>query len=117
MRADRLPIVVHVEGIVTMARSEGVAFAVVAGAALVGLVSPLVAATVRSIRQPVDASAPHCAALLAYLSASVVASFLGPYPVPALGAGAGPVLGAMACIALAHAMSPPAELRPAKRRP
>ena len=93
LRVDPLPPVEHVERILNLASANGplwVTAVVVTGA---GLLLPLVAMARRSSATVVATSS--------YLLASFAVTFFGRFPVPVFGAGAGPVLGWFALLAMA----------------
>ncbi|WP_050726882.1 hypothetical protein [Vulgatibacter incomptus] len=93
LRDDPLPAVEHVERILILAYLNGplwVTAVVLAGAALL---LPLVT----SARM----SSAAVQATLSYIVASFVVAFVGSFPVPVFGAGAGPVLGWYALLTLA----------------
>jgi hypothetical protein len=86
-RVDPLPAVPHLERILMLACREGALWAsaaVIAGAAL--LVPFVAPPREQEARAGVGAA-------LAYLVATFVVTFVGTFPVPCFGAGAGPVLG------------------------
>ncbi len=83
LRADTLQPVPHVEGIVGLAAGQGTPW-LVAGLAALAL---LPAAFLSS------GSRPAGAALAAYMACTLVAAWLGHYPVPVMGYGVSPILG------------------------
>ena len=89
LRLDQLPPVPHVEGILELARGQG---AVQGLGALLSLGLALL-----PLAWPLRGGDPTTRALAAgaglYFCGSVAATFAGHFPVPLLGAGAGPVLG------------------------
>lgn len=95
-RPDSLPAVDHVERILVLAAESGTWWSAAAGVATLALVAPAMLA----MRKP-DAMTSHLGAGLAlHACATIGATFFGSYPVPVLGAGAGPVLGWYAMIAV-----------------
>lgn len=92
MRPDPLGAVPHVERILHLAADTGTPWLLAALMALGGLVLPaiLCATRARQVRSGVPPLAASCAV---YLVATCAVTELGHFPVPVLGAGAGPVLG------------------------
>lgn len=87
LREDPLPAVDHVERILVLASMKGPAVLVAVMLTGLGLVLPFIAdGQVRF---------PHATrfALLSYLLVSFMVTFVGNFPVPVFGAGAGPILG------------------------
>ena len=104
LREDPLPAVEHVERILSLAYQEGppwVTAVVVTGAVLL---LPLVA--------PMSSSSAAVLAASSYFVASFVVTFVGNFPVPVFGAGAGPVLGWYALLALAADRKPDCQPNP-----
>lgn len=87
LRDDPLPAVEHVERILVLASMKGPAVLTAAVLAGVVLLLPFVALVQGRPRDAVGF------ALLLYLLASFVVTFVGSFPVPVFGAGAGPVIG------------------------
>jgi hypothetical protein len=92
LRPDPLGAVPHVERILHMAADRGAPWLVAALVTLGVLVLPAAygAMWLRSVRSE---AAPLAAAFALYFGATLVVTELGNFPVPVLGAGAGPVLG------------------------
>ena len=87
-RPDPLEPVAHVEGVFALAWSQSPAIALAMGLTLAGAaLTPLMMGSAH----PLGAATPL--ALAAYLTATAVAPFLGPYPVPLAGYGLSFVLG------------------------
>jgi Cell cycle protein len=100
MRADPLLAVDHVERIIVLASSQSMtAWAV---AAMIALFAPMVLA----VRTRAAMAKRLRLAFSLYLGALVGVTFFGNYPVPVMGAGAGPVLGWCAIIALLALRAP-----------
>lgn len=97
-RPDPLEPVPHVEGIVGMAAAQGSARAV---AALVSL-ALLPAALAWFLARPVGL------VLAVYVTGTLVAAWLGNYPVPVLGYGVSPILGYCGAVAAASLVARPA---------
>jgi len=95
MRADPLTPVDHVEGIVRLAMSQGLGVAAAAWLALGLLFLPML----RALRQPKVEMRILGLAFGLYLAAQIAMTFAGNFPVPVMGAGAGPVLGWYAMLA------------------
>jgi cell division protein FtsW (lipid II flippase) len=93
-RPDTLPAVDHVERILVLAAESGTWWSVAAGVATFGLLAPAMIA----MRQREAVTSQLGAGLTLYACATIGATFYGSYPVPVLGAGAGPVLGWYAMI-------------------
>jgi hypothetical protein len=106
MRVDPLPAVEHVERIVVLAFSQSMASAVASVAAMVALFVPMVLA----LRTRTAIARRLGLAFALYLMALVGTTFFGNFPVPVMGAGAGPVLGWCAIVALLAMQSPAARL-------
>lgn len=107
LRRDSVAPVAHVEGIFVMARNAGPAFAFAVLASVMCFLAPLVAAAVRAFTAR-DSAAPLLASLFGYSVATFLANAFGAFPFPLVGAGAGPVVGAMTTLALARvAQAPP----------
>ena len=102
MRADPLPAVDHVERILVLAFSQSMASAVAALAAMAALFAPMVFA----LRTRIAMARRLGLAFALYLGTLVGMTFLGNFPVPMMGAGAGPVLGWCAIVAVL-ALRPP----------
>jgi len=100
LRDDPLPAVEHVERILILASMKGPAVLVAAVLAGLGLVLPFI--TFKQER-PLYATV---FALLLYLLASFIVTFIGNFPVPVFGAGAGPVLGWYALLSIRAATVP-----------
>jgi hypothetical protein len=81
-RRDPLPPVDHVERVLAIAWARGPRWTAACGAAALALFAPAAAA-----------GNQLGAAAALYLLAALVATFFGHFPVPVLGAGAGPILG------------------------
>lgn len=92
MRPDPLSAVPHVERILHMAADQGAPWLLAALVSLVVLVLPAAhgAVWLRSVRSE---AAPLAASLAVYFTATIAVTELGDFPVPVVGAGAGPVLG------------------------
>lgn len=104
-RPDPLPALAHVERVLALGLAGGPGLAIASAAAMALLLAPMVAARG-------DASRALALAFAAYLLAAVTATFCGNYPVPVMGAGAGPVLGWYAMAAyLRRAAGPGAPVR------
>ncbi len=99
-RPDNLPLVPTVEGILTLAREDGALMAALAGCALLLPWGSLVAVAQRQRH-----ASPIGRVLAGAMAGSIAAGLAGPFPVPCLGAGAGPVVGAVTCFALARAFA------------
>ncbi|WP_240359657.1 hypothetical protein [Pyxidicoccus trucidator] len=89
LRVDPLAPVDHVERILMLAFSHGVPWA---GAVIVAG-SMLLAPMVIAVRSQEGASARLALSLALYFGTTLGVTFLGNFPVPVIGAGAGPVLG------------------------
>ncbi|HEX2572638.1 MAG TPA: hypothetical protein VH877_24025 [Polyangia bacterium] len=87
LRHDPLPAVDHVERILVLASMTSVLLVVAVVLTGGGLLLPFVVPTETLLRGAVDQ------ALACYFLASFVVPFVGNFPVPVFGAGAGPVLG------------------------
>jgi cell division protein FtsW (lipid II flippase) len=96
MRADPLPAVDHVERILVLAFSQSMASAVTALAVMAALFAPMVFA----LRTRLVVARSLGLAFVLYLGTLVGMTFLGNFPVPVMGAGAGPVLGWCAILAV-----------------
>lgn len=96
MRADPLAAVDHVERILVLAFSLSMASAVAALAAMAALFAPMVLA----LRTRIAMARRLGLAFALYLGTLVGMTFLGNFPVPMMGAGAGPVLGWCAIVAV-----------------
>jgi cell division protein FtsW (lipid II flippase) len=110
IRADPLPPVPEVEGIVRLAGELGRPIQVVA-VVLLALVPASLAVAARSVseRRPGGPVArATCAALAAYVAGTVLVPVLGNFPVPVLGFGVSPVLGVGICVGFAAALGEPA---------
>lgn len=92
MRPDSLGAVPHVERILHMAAAQGVLWLLASLVTLAALMLPAVhpAARFRSTR---GEAALLAMSLAVYFAATVAVTELGNFPVPVVGAGAGPVLG------------------------
>jgi hypothetical protein len=93
-RPDPLPALTHVERVLALALSQGAGFAFAAMASLALLMAPMLIAVARG-----GASSPLALAFAVYFLGTVVGTWCGNYPVPVMGAGAGPVLGWYAMLA------------------
>jgi hypothetical protein len=91
-RPDPLPALDHVERVLALGLSRGAGFAVATVMALALLLAPMLVARG-------DASRALALGFAVYVLAAVAATFSGNYPVPVMGAGAGPVLGWYAMVA------------------
>ncbi len=89
MRPDPLLPVDHVERILSLAASLGPLPAMAAWLALALLFLPMA----RACRQPAEEGRALGLAFCLYLIAQIAITFAGHFPVPVMGAGAGPVLG------------------------
>ncbi|MCP3141284.1 putative peptidoglycan glycosyltransferase FtsW/RodA [Pyxidicoccus xibeiensis] len=96
LRVDPLPPVEHVERILVLALSRGFAWAAAAVVAGLLLLAPMGPA----VRRSGGASAGLALSLALYFCATIAVTFFGNFPVPVMGAGAGPVLGWCALAAL-----------------
>ncbi|MFP2904560.1 hypothetical protein ACLESD_05785 [Pyxidicoccus sp. 3LFB2] len=96
LRVDPLAPVDHVERIHMLAFSRGVPWVVAALVAGALLLAPMVMAA----RSAQGASARLALSLALYFGATIAVTFLGNFPVPVMGAGAGPVLGWFAAAVL-----------------
>jgi len=92
LRPDPLSAVPHVERILHLASAQGLPWLLAALMAVGWLLVPLVHGSVWLHRARSE-SAPVAMALALYLGATFAVTELGNFPVPVLGAGAGPVLG------------------------
>jgi hypothetical protein len=81
-RRDPLPAVDHVERVLMIAASRGPLWLAACAAAALALFGPALAA-----------GGALGGATALYLAATIAATFAGNFPVPVLGAGAGPILG------------------------
>jgi cell division protein FtsW (lipid II flippase) len=96
MRPDALPAIDYVERIFALAGASGPWWSAAAGMATFGLLVPAMIA----MRRPKAAEVQLGAGFALYACAAIGATFFGSYPVPVLGAGAGPVLGWYAMISV-----------------
>lgn len=87
-RPDPLLALDHVERVLVLGLASGPGLALATAAAMALLLAPMVVARGRA-----GAAGALALAFAVYLLASVAATFVGAYPVPVMGAGAGPVLG------------------------
>lgn len=92
---DALPAIDHVERVLTLGAARGATWTVALVLSGAALLVPFIAYL---RRRPTDAAIGLSAAL--YLCASFVVTFVGNFPVPVFGAGAGPVLGWYALVGL-----------------
>jgi hypothetical protein len=91
-RPDPLPALDHVERVLVLGLSGGPGLAVASVVAMALLLAPMLVARG-------DASRALALGFAVYVLAAVAATFCGNYPVPVMGAGAGPVLGWYAMVA------------------
>jgi hypothetical protein len=91
-RPDPLPALDHVERVLVLGLSGGPGLAVASVVAMALLLAPMLVARSGASRAPALGFA-------VYVLATVAATFCGNYPVPVMGAGAGPVLGWYAMVA------------------
>ena len=85
-RPDPLPALDHVERVLALGLSHGAGFAVATVMAMALLLAPMLVARGH-------ASPALALGFTVYVLAAVAVTFFGNYPVPVMGAGAGPVLG------------------------
>ena len=111
-RVDPLAPVDHVERVLRLAFSWGPLWSLAAVIAQGLLLLPWVLAR----GQPGEAAARGRLAFALYFATTVGVTFLGPFPVPVMGAGAGPVLGWYALVTLLARPSSP-ERAPGPGRP
>lgn len=91
-RPDPLPALDHVERVLALGLTGGPGFAVATVMAMALLLAPMLVARDGACRG-------LALGFAVYLLAAVAATFCGNYPVPVMGAGAGPVLGWYAMVA------------------
>jgi hypothetical protein len=108
-RVDPLPPVDHVERVLVLALSWGPLWILAAVVAEVLLFLPLLL----TLRRPGPGRPRWGLAFTLYFAATLGATFLGHFPVPVMGAGAGPVLGWYAMVILG--IPPPGQGREAAR--
>jgi hypothetical protein len=99
LRPDPLGAVPHVERILHLASSQGLPWLLAALMAVGWLLVPVVHGSVW-LHKARSESAPVATALALYLGATFAVTELGNFPVPVLGAGAGPVLGWYSALAI-----------------
>lgn len=99
LRPDPLGAVPHVERILHLASAQGLPWLLAALLAVGCLLIPLVHGSVWLHRARSE-SAPVATALAVYFVATFAVTELGNFPVPVLGAGAGPVLGWYSALAI-----------------
>jgi Cell cycle protein len=101
-KSDPLPEVPIVEGIVGLAREEGLAMQALAIASLAAIP---VALGLALRRAPTGEPLPGRArvAVVAYLATTLLVPLFGSYPVPVMGFGASPILGAALCVGIVAA--------------
>lgn len=107
-RPDPLLALDHVERVLVLGLASGPGLALATAAAMALLLAPMVVARGH-------ASRTLALAFAVYLLASVAATFVGAYPVPVMGAGAGPVLGWYAMAAYLRCAGPGAPVTRAAR--
>lgn len=92
LQPDPLPAVPHVERILQLAASLAPALGIAAVAALALLLLPAAPGTARW-KTSDGPGTPLATSLFVYIAATLCVPMLGNFPVPVMGAGAGPVLG------------------------
>lgn len=102
LRSDPLAPVPHVEGIVGLAAGMGAGWAVAAAVSLLLLPLPFLLAARGAAR-------PAGFALGAYVAVTVLAAFVGYFPVPVMGYGVSPILGYLAGLGLMPRTASPGE--------
>ncbi|PTL80315.1 hypothetical protein [Vitiosangium sp. GDMCC 1.1324] len=106
-RADPLLAVDHVERVLVLAFSRGVLWTLAAGVAGALVFVPLIL----SLRRTSTAPPGFGLSVTLYFTTTLGVTFLGNFPVPVMGAGAGPVLGWYAMVTLLFALPPRVDTR------